>query len=307
MTKVNPKILTVDRLCELYYLSKDYRDLREKTQKDYKYCLDILIDTDNFKTKKVLDITTPLCKQAYEQWKERGLSQANKIVAISTVVFSYATEMGYTSINPFKGVKRKSAKVKRIIWEEWEVKKFLDVAYSDFSYRNIGLIVHMAYEWGQRIGDMRLLTWNNIKWEDKQLYLEQSKKRREVFLPIGDDLFSMLQNQKEDFGFQEYVAPQVRPARGVYVPYTLTNVSKYSNCVIKMAGLRQELQLMHLRATAITEMNDAGVPINQIMSVSGHVNPQSVQPYIKHTFKSANFALNQRNSNKTLDKNTKSC
>ena len=167
MTKVNNKTLTVDRLCELYYLSKDYRDLREKTQKDYKYCLDILIGTNNFKTRKVFDITTPICKQAYEQWKERGLSLANKIVAVSTVVFSYSTEMGYTIINPFKEVKRKSAKVKRIIWEEWEVKKFLDTAYSDFSYRNIGLIVHMAYEWGQRIGDMRLLTWDNNKWDDK--------------------------------------------------------------------------------------------------------------------------------------------
>ena len=117
----------------------------------------------------------------------------------------------------------------------------------------------------------------------------------------------MLQKQNEDFGFQEYVAPQVKPVRGIYKTYTLHNVSKYSNYVINLAGLRQELQLMHLRATAITEMNNAGVPINQIMSVSGHVNPQSVQPYIKHTFKSAKFALNQRNSNKTLDKKTKSC
>ena len=59
---------------------------------------------------------------------------------------------------------------------------------------------------------------------------------------------------------------------------------------------------MHLRATAITEMNDAGVGISQIMSVSGHSNPQSVKPYIKHTFTSANFALTQRNKNKTLDR-----
>ena len=33
----------------------------------------------------------------------------------------------------------------------------LDAAYGDFSTRNIGLIAHMAYEWCQRVGDMRLL------------------------------------------------------------------------------------------------------------------------------------------------------
>ena len=153
----------------------------------------------------------------------------------------------------------------------------------------------MAYEWCQRIGDMRLLKWNSFDFDSQKLHLEQSKKRAEVFLPISDNLFEMLQQQKEEFGFQEYVAPRVKPIGGVYEPYGLTYLSKMGRKAINMANLPSELRLMDIRRTGTTEMVEAGVPMGQIMSVTGHTNPQSVKPYMKNTFESANNALTTRN------------
>ena len=46
------------------------------------------------------------------------------------------------------------------------------------------------------------------------MHIEQSKRRAEVFLPISDDLTEMLTQQKEDFGFQQYVAPRTKPYKG---------------------------------------------------------------------------------------------
>ena len=43
-------------------------------------------------------------------------------------------------------------------------------------------------------------------------------------------------------------------------------------------------------------MVEAGVPMGQIMSVTGHSNPQSVKPYMKNTYASANNALTTRKS-----------
>ena len=68
------------------------------------------------------------------------------------------------------------------------------------------------------------------------------------------------------------------------------------------AGLSENLRLSDLRRTGTTEMVDAGVSMGNIMAVTGHANPQSVKPYIKHTFDSANYALEKRNANKTLDR-----
>jgi len=42
-------------------------------------------------------------------------------------------------------------------------------------------------------------------------------------------------------------------------------------------------------------MIEAGVGMAQIMSVTGHSNPQSVKPYMKNTYASANYALTERN------------
>jgi integrase len=291
---------TLKDLYNNYIQSNDFSLLREKTQKDYVYNLKTLLESDYMGKIRLSSITTPMIKKAYEKWVKRGISFANHVMAVANTLFSYAIEMGYIQINPCREVKRKMTNAERIIWTNDEVKQFLNVAYSDFKHRSIGLIVHMAYEWGQRIGDMRLLEWENIQFDSQRLYLKQSKKRKEVFLPINDNLFRVLQKQHSDFGFQQYVAPRPYPINDEYRPYLLQNVSKAGKKVMDIAGLRSELQLMHLRATAITEMNDSGVGINQIMSVSGHSNPQSVKPYIKHTFDSANYALEKRNEKKDL-------
>jgi integrase len=182
------------------------------------------------------------------------------------------------------------------VWTHGEVNKFLDVAYSDFEYRNLGLIVHMAYEWCQRLGDMRNLTWDCLDLKKQQLTLEQSKRRAEVFLPIGDNLNAMLLEQKADFGFQQWVAPHPKPRSGKFEPYAMERLSKVGRKVMRLAKLSEELRLMDIRRTGVTEMVDKGVPLPQIMAVTGHTHVSSVKPYMKHTYESANNALTQRDT-----------
>jgi integrase len=153
------------------------------------------------------------------------------------------------------------------------------------------------------VGDMRLLKWDNIDFDEQRVHILQSKRRAEVYLPISDDLMEMLTQQHEDFGFQEYVAPRPNPIDGKYEPYTIFKMSKHGRALIRNAGLPDTLRLSDLRRTGTTEMVQAGVGIGQIMSVTGHANPQSVKPYIKNTYDAANYALTKRNSHgkSTLD------
>ncbi|MEK9820464.1 MAG: tyrosine-type recombinase/integrase, partial [Pseudomonadales bacterium] len=156
--------------------------------------------------------------------------------------------------------------------------------------------VHMAYEWGQRVGDMRLLTWDCIDLDKYRADLTQSKRGTDVHLPISPALHNILTQQKETFGFQQYVAPQIQPKDGAYKPYTKNTMYQHVNPILKAAGLPMELTAMDMRRTAITEMVEAGVDITQIKQVSGHTNINSLTPYIKHTFTGASEALAQRNA-----------
>ena len=183
------------------------------------------------------------------------------------------------------------------MWQPDDVKTFLEVAYSHFKTRGIGLIVHMAYEWAQRIGDMRLLTWDAIDFENQVLHLEQSKRRAVVHLPISNDLMDVLRQQNGTFDWQPYVAPNVNAKTDSgYAPYGLEVVSRVAKKIIIEAGLNPELRLADLRRTATTEMVEAGVGIAQIMQVTGHQSPQSVTPYMKNTLTGATNALTLRSA-----------
>jgi integrase len=181
------------------------------------------------------------------------------------------------------------------VWTREDVRAFMNTAYSTFKWRNVGLIVQMGYEYGQRMGDMRKLRWDQVDLEKGVLHLEQSKRRSRVTIPTSQGLLAMLKQQHAEFGWQQYIAPSNVPDRkGGLLPYSLFNLSRVAKQIVAEANIPSELVLQDLRRTAITEMVEAGVPITNIMSVSGHATPQSLTPYIKNTLRSATVAQDMR-------------
>jgi len=246
---------------------------------------------------RISDVTTKRAKGAYERWITQGIPFANHMCSVASILYNYAIDREYLTLNPFSYVKKKTSIQRKVVWQHDHVVKFLDTAYSEWRWRNVGLIAQMAYEWVQRLGDMRTLEWESVDLDGKRLDLEQSKRRAAVTLPISDALIEMLAQQHEDFGFQKYIAPIITPVSGEFIPYTKHGLSKIARQVIEAAELPPELWLMDLRRTGTTQMNDAGVSMGQIMSVTGHANPQSVKPYLTHTYDSANAALTTRRKN----------
>ncbi len=300
---MSKEISTLHNLVDYYLHSPQFLALRGRTQKDYEYSLGRAMQTQITPTKTLGDIKlnnlgVSECKMAYQQWVTKGVRMANVMAMVTSLVLNIGEELELIVRNPMRSVKKMVEGQRKVMWSTNQVRAFLDTAYGEYKWRSIGLIVHMAYEFAQRIGDMRCLKWDNINFETQRLDLEQSKKRAEVHLPIEDNLFSMLQKQHEDFSFQEYVAPHPQPRSGTYKIYHLNEVSRMVNQVKQSAGLPKELTAMDMRRTAITEMVEAGVDTTQIMAVSGHNSPNSMKPYIKHTFNSANNALSKRESYK---------
>jgi len=296
-------IKTFQDLVDYYRTTPQFLSLRNRTQKDYDYCINRAVET--FFSPKVTMGRTILgkigvseCKKAYQQWLNRGIRTANMTATVSSVLFNTAVELELIPNNPMKHVTKMQTQPRKVMWSEDQVRLFLDTAYGEYKWRSIGLIVHMAYSFAQRIGDMRTLEWSNINFDERRLDLEQSKKRAEVHLPIKESMYRMLEQQRKDFGFQKYVAPHPYPRGGRYAIYSDIDIGIQVNQVKKVAGLPKDLTAMDMRRTAITEMVEAGVDTTQIMAVSGHNSPNSMRPYIKHTYKSATNALDRREESK---------
>ena len=213
-----------------------------------------------------------------------------------SILINWSKKNGISIENPMPLLEKTPNPQRTVMWEPEQVNKFLTTAYSEWKWRSIGLIVQMAYEWGQRVGDMRMLTWAAINFDKKRCDLVQSKRGAEVHLPISDTLMHVLKQQHETFGFQCLVTPQVQPSDGSYKPYTKEMLHVYVNAVLEAAELPSYLTAMDMRRTAITEMVEAGVDITQIKQVSGHTNINSLTPYIKHTYTGASEALAKRNA-----------
>ena len=281
-----------------YYNSYDFNALRDETKKEYQYHISIMLNTvvesKTIRERHCDKVSSRMAKLSYNQWCERGIHFANHVLSASRILFNHGLHMEMLLINPFLAVKKRPVSVRKTVWSREQVQTFLQAAYGDFSTRNVGIIAQMAYEWCQRLGDMHMLTWDSLDLDAGRVHIKQSKRKAEVFLPIEQELNEMLIEQKQDFGFQQYVAPMTEPIRGIYHPYSIYRLPKVARRLMKQAGLPESLRLSDLRRTGTTEMVEAGVSMGNIMAVTGHANPQSVKPYMKNTFASADLALTTR-------------
>ena len=291
---------TIETACDFYMRTPKYHALSNRSKKDYDYNLLRVCKTKVQNDKqmgniKLRDLRFKHATVAYDKWQTTvGIRQANYMATCLSIVLNTAIRHEALVTNPVTLVQRTRDKVRKVRWTDAQVVAFLDAAYSQWKWRSIGLIIHMAYEWAQRVGDMRTLKWSNIDLTTKTLDLEQSKRRAEVRLPIDDNLFKMLTEQHKDFGFQQYVAPAVEPQGRVYRPYESGDIHKLVNEVKAHAGLPPQITAMDLRRTGITQLVEGGVDTFGIMQVSGHSNPQSVKPYLVNTLTGSTNALSHR-------------
>ena len=281
-----------------YLESYDFNACKPDTQRDYIYWATRLssvpIDDRLFGFMHPHKVSTPVAQRAYEYLLSSGVSMANHVVGLGSVVFGHSIRMGSVNHNPFTYIKRRSTPNRKVVWSSEDIAAYLTTAYSKFKWRNIGLITQMSYEWCQRQGDMRLLQWEQYDLETGILTLEQSKRGAEVTLPTSAGLQAMLKKQHEDFGFQKWIAPRPRPVGSLYQPYSMRGLSVQAKIVREASGISDLLQIRDMRRTGTVEMVDAGVDLPQIMSVTGHANPASVKPYMKNTLKSSTMALQAR-------------
>lgn len=292
------KTTTFKEATEIYMSSRAFADLKGSTQIDYerhlKHACMTKVEGRSLGSYQLRAIKVRHMVEAYEQWYAISPRTSQYRKAVVSVCWRHMMRLDAVQHDPVSLVRTKSAQPRRTVWSRAQVMQFLDTAYSDFKWRSIGLIFHMAYEWGQRVGDMRLLKWDNINLQDKRVDFQQSKRLAEVHLPISNPLAAMLERQQQDFGFQEYVAPRVTPRNGKYSPYNRNEVPILVKQVREAAGLPDNLYASDLRRTVVTELMEAGVDDGNIMQVTGHKSYASMLPYRVNTLRGATKALQSR-------------
>ena len=292
---------------ELYQTTPEFqrRITSNKTRLQYKYQLDrvcnLKLDMTYHDVGDIpLDIlNVAKCQEIY--WKlldsvQSGDGTRFANYTLQIVVRAWNVLLKYDILegkNPWKFVERARVAPRNKVWTLAEFGEFLTTAFSVPKWRNVGLLVRINVELGQRIEDIRLSTWANYDLKEKLYSREviQKTKERIAGIPMSDDLVSMLEDQKKDYSFQEWVVPHPMKLK----PYSENNIGRVFRQIMNVAKLPKELQLRDIRRTVLSDLANHGATDTEIMSYSGHKSRESLSPYVVINTSQARNAAAKRN------------
>ncbi len=252
---------TVAGLIRLYLGSVKFERKRDSTQREYRRVLSVL--EQRFGSLPIKALASPKVRGVFLAYQEEigrdRPREADNRLSVLSAVFTYAAARGEIDDNPLRGFERlyhgdRSA----FIWTEQDVAKFMDAAPIELQ-RALILAIHT----GQRYGDLIRLRWSD--YDGVSLTLRQRKGGALVYVPASAALRRMLDGMERRGPFI-LTRPDGRPW---FTERDDKALSKAFGRCARAAGIT-ELHFHDLRGTAVTLMNEAGVSIQQVVSITGH-------------------------------------
>ncbi len=87
-------------------------------------------------------MTSKQAKHAYEEWVKRGITFANHVCTVSSLLYRYAIDMEYALVNPFANIKRKTAPQRKLVRSAAHMPPILATALGQFKCRSLGRQLH---------------------------------------------------------------------------------------------------------------------------------------------------------------------
>ena len=162
-----------------YLRTRQFCSLSSSSQKNYEFCLTAFCRMSvmgrTLGNIQVGKLSVAMCSEIYDTWElETSTANANHNARVFSVLMNYLVAMEIILSNPMARVKKRQSEPRSVIWTHDQVMSFLDTAFTKFEWRNIGLIVLMCYEWGQRPIDIRNLVWDSVNLDERVIKIKQT-------------------------------------------------------------------------------------------------------------------------------------
>lgn len=258
---------SVGDLIRIYTADDRFIGLAASTRKTYMVVLREI--ERNMGDDPISAIERPHLREVYRQIKARGAGIARMHMVLWYNLMDLAKDEGWRTTNPASemGISKGDARTR--VWTQDELERFRATARAA-GKASIALAVDLAYDLGQRPGDVLRLSWG--QWDGYQMALTQSKRKAQVTVPaavVRDQLNSM-----------DRAGVQIVISEATGRPYTAHAFSGAFRRLRKLAGLPTDLQARDTRRTALTEAGDGGGTESQLQSLSGHKNRRSIESYV---------------------------
>jgi hypothetical protein len=293
--------------------TRRFKGLAERTKPGYRAAMERLTE---IKTKEgercgdyLLKTVTPLAadmlydrlrigKKGQEIFRQANLSIWLAGLAWRMVQRRYPDV--FPEINPFEGIERESRKTAKPAATRKEAYALSD-ALRQMGHPHLGLVPLVCYEWHQR---PEAVLAGHLRWSDVRpashpnaVRVEHHKTKQEVWLPLED------RGRKAFAEIEAYLATLPRLGTPIVLtpgncgacrPYSEVYAAHLVQKARGVFGLPAHVTLDTCRHGGMTELGDAELTEQEIMSVSGHLTPESARLYVKRTERQRLTAVSKR-------------
>jgi integrase len=275
------------QLIDRYERSPQFAALEESTRKDRKNILR-RIGRKHGAT-EVASITRADLVDFYEGLiQATTLSMANAVMRTYRVLLGYAADRGAIPASPADGIKLVGVAARRQVWTDADRDAFQKAAIAA-GRRSIALAAQLAWDLGQRAGDVRRLTWG--QFDGASISLTQAKTGTSVRVELAFPMTLEMLAQTPRTGVQIVVSEATgRPYAKHFFSHEVARIRA-------LAKLPTTLQFRDLRRSALTDMGRAGATDDELRAASGHKSRAVVGIYVVPSGESAARAQRKRTRN----------
>jgi integrase/recombinase XerD len=207
----------------------------------------------------------------YEEFIVKGKSHSSQNQFINAIKLFYKIN-GNSKIIPEDIQRpRKQEKLPNVLSKE-EVARII----SSISHIKQKCLIMLIYSAGLRIGEALSLKLEDIRSQEKLIYIRQSKGKKDRRVPLSDKMLQVLREYYKACRPTDYLFAGQRG--GMYSGSSARNILKTA---VEASGITIRVTLHTLRHSYATHLTESGVGLRYIQEILGHKNPKTTMLYTR--------------------------
>lgn len=296
-----PRFATLAWLFERYLRSPAFERVSERSRPEYRRALARIEDLptktgENVGSLAVMTLTPAAIDKIYAMLQDgpRGkrVRQANLSIDIARRAWDvvHRTHSQTVSVeNPWRGVLRLTTKKTKLAATRTEAYA-LAYKLKELGEPHLGAAALICFEWLQRPENVLdgKLTWADYRPAERPRHVRvlHHKTREIVWMPLEDSdgpLYPELEEYLADLPRLGLPVVLTSGERGPARPYANVYAQRRVREARAAAGLPIHITLDACRHGGMTELGDADLTEQGVMTLSGHKTPQAARLYVKRT------------------------
>ncbi len=275
---------TVEWMFEQFFEGEKFDTLAANTQRDYRWLAKRLcgleIAGNRLGSLPARSVKARHADKLYATLVKDGATAAHYACRFARRVWKWAGRRDLVDAhpNPWSGMELPTLKPRQQRWTRAQVLAVVEKA-AEMGAPSIGLAVLIAYEFGHRQGDVLGLTWAAVDTGSRQT------SKTGVMVPLVPASYPEVAAALAVARAARAAVPSTHLiiCETTGLPWGADHFRHEFRAVADAAGIPSTLQFRDLRATAATELADAGADLIEMSTHTGHLTTQMARRYARRT------------------------